>query len=117
MLEISEPARRLIGEAWRRGHVLVLSAPWRDYEWHAALVASWRRADDDLLADHVRVGVGEWIYLRSDLLPIVRRRRLRLERHSLAGLWAGIRVRDLDPQPVPITLDDGLWPRFRRPSG
>jgi hypothetical protein len=117
MLEISEPARRLIGEAWRRGRVLVVSAPWRDYRWPASPVALWRNAGDDLLADHVRVEAGEWIYLRADLVPLLRTRRYRLDLHSIAGLWPGISVRDLDPQPVAISFDDGLWPRIRRPDG
>lgn len=113
MLEISEPARRLIRDAWRRGQVLVVSAPWRDYVWTGSLCAAWRRLGDEAaLSGCTRVGDGDWVYLRSDLLPELRRRRLRLEWHSVLGLWRGIAVRDLDP--VPIMVEDaGLWPRVR----
>ncbi len=102
MLEITEPARQLIRHAWRRGEVLVVTAPWREYGWTGALVAAWRRLEDEVgLAGCIRVGDGEWVYLRADLLPIVRERRVRLERHSIFGLWKGIAVRDLEPVPVP----------------
>lgn len=115
MLEISEPARRLIGDAWRRGRVLVLGAPWTDYRWHGAVTATWRRMTDDLLADHVRIGDGEGtgMLLRSDLVGEVTRRHFRLEEHSIVGLWRGIVVRELGPAPAPIQIDDGLWPRVR----
>ncbi len=114
MLEITDPARQLIRQAWRRGHVLVVSAPWREYGWTGALVAAWRRIGDEVgLAGCIRVGDGEWVYLRSDLLPIVRERRVRLELHSILGIWKGIAVRDLEP--VPVASHDGrLWPWFRR---
>ena len=110
--EISEPARQLIRHAWRRGRVLVVSAPWREYGWTGALFARWRHLDDGPdLAGCIRVGDG--VYLRSDLVPDLRRRRIRLEHHSILGLWPGIAVRDLDP--VPVLRDDGrLWPRIRR---
>ncbi|HEX2883794.1 MAG TPA: hypothetical protein VHQ42_04400 [Candidatus Limnocylindria bacterium] len=114
MLEITEPARQLIREAWRRGHVLVVSAPWSEYGWSGALVAAWRSIGDEVgLAGCIRVGDGDWVYLRSDLLPVIRRRRVRLELHSILGFWKGIAVRDLEP--VAIVSDDGLrWPRPRR---
>lgn len=105
MFEITDPARQLIREAWRRGHVLVVSAPWREYGWTGSLVAAWRRLGDDVgLAGCIRVGDGEWVYLRSDLLPVVRDRRLRLELHSVLGFWKGIAVRELAP--VPIVVDE-----------
>lgn len=117
MLEITDPARRFIGDAWRRGRVLVISAPWRDYRWRTAMVALWRDAREDLLVDHVRVQADAEIYLRSDLVPLLRSHRYRLEVHSIAGLWPGIRIRPLDAQPVPIAFDEGLWPRIRRSGG
>jgi hypothetical protein len=105
VLEITDPARQLIRQAWRRGHVLVVSAPWREYGWTGALVAAWRRLGDEVgLAGCIRVGDTEWVYLRSDLLPIVRERHIRLEPHSILGLWKGIAVRELDP--VPIVIGD-----------
>jgi len=113
MFEITDAARQLIRQSWRRGQVLVVSAPWSEYEWSGALYAAWRRISDEVaLAGCIRVGDGDWVYLRSDLLPIIRGRRVRLEPHSVLGCWKGIAVRDLDPIPIPI--DDGLWPRFRR---
>lgn len=116
MIEISEPAGRFIRKAWRQGRVLVLSAPWRDYEWDAALVALWRDAhDDSLFVDHVRIDAGEAIYLRADLVPVLRSRSYRLDLHSIAGLWPGICVRPLDAQPLPIAFEEGLWPRIRGP--
>jgi hypothetical protein len=116
MIEISEPAGRFIRDAWRRGRVLVLSAPWREYAWQSALVALWRDAHDDaLLVDHVRVDAGEAIYLRTDLVPMLRAHRYRLDLHSIAGLWPGIRVHALDAEPVPIAFEEGLWPRIRGP--
>jgi hypothetical protein len=115
MIEISHSARQLIREAWRRGQVLVVSAPWREYGWNRLLTAGWRAIGDEReLAGCIRVGDGEWVYVRSDLLPHLRRRPLRLERHSILGLWPGIAVRELEPRPV--LVDDGrLWPRVVPP--
>lgn len=108
MLEITEPARQLIRSAFRRGRVLVIEAPWRGYAGTVALVARWIGAADDRgLADHVRVGDGDWVYLRADLTQIVRRERIVLERHSILGLWPGIAVRTLEPLPVPVERAPG----------
>lgn len=104
MLEITDPARQLIRSAFRHGRVLVIEAPWRGYAGTAALVARWIGAGDDrALTDHVRVGDGDWIYLRSDLTQLVHRQRIVLERHSLFGLWPGISVRTAEP--VPMLID------------
>ena len=106
MLEITDPARQLIRSAFRRGRVLVIEAPWRGYAGTVALVARWIGAGDDHeLADHVRVGDGDWIYLRSDLTHLVHRQRVVLERHSILGLWPGIAVRTTEP--IPIRVDRG----------
>lgn len=108
MLEITDPARQLIRSAFRRGRVLVIGAPWRGYAGTVALVARWIGAGDDRgLADHVRVGDGDWVYLRSDLTQLVRRQRIVLERHSILGLWPGIAVRTLEPIPIPADGDPG----------
>lgn len=108
MLEITDPARHLIRSAFRHGRVLVIEAPWRGYSGTVALVARWiGLADEGRLADHVRVGDGDWIYLRSDLTDLVRRQRIVLERHSLLGLWPGIAVRTLEPMPIPRDRDPG----------
>lgn len=116
MLEITEPARRVIRDAWRRGRVLVLEAPWRDYRPAIGLIGHWRDIDDDrALAGHMRVGDGEFVWLRPELLPVVRNRRIRIEPHSILGLWPGIAVRDLDPTPVFVIDRGGLWPRVRTP--
>ena len=99
-LEITDPARRLIHDAWRRGRVLVLTAPWPDYECAAPLVGLWRRATDHRALDgFVRAGDGA-VYVASSVLPRLRMRRLRLERHSLMGLWPGVAVRELEPVPA-----------------
>jgi hypothetical protein len=106
MLEITDPARQLIRSAFRRGRVLVIEAPWRGYAGTISLVARWiGAADDRELTDHVRIGDGDWIYLRSDLTPLVRRERIVLERHSILGLWPGIAVRTLEPVPIPVERD------------
>lgn len=106
MLEITEPARHLIRSAFRAGRVLVIEAPWRGYTGTVALVARWIGAGDAReLADHVRVGDGDWIYLRADLAPLVHRQRVVLERHSILGLWAGIAVRT--PEPIRIRVERG----------
>ena len=99
MIEISEAAGRLIDDAWRRGRILIIAAPWREYVFPPTFVALWRHADDEAtLADHVRLASAGAIYLRRDLLGQVRRRRLRLERHSFAGIWPGIAVHELPPR-------------------
>lgn len=106
MLEITEPARLLIRSAFRAGRVLVVEAPWRGYAGTVSLVARWIRAGDTgELSDHVRVGDGDWIYLRTDLAPLVHRHRIVLERHSILGLWPGIAVRTLEPVRIPIGSD------------
>ena len=108
MLEITDPARQLIRSAFRHGRVLVIEAPWRGYSGTVALVARWIGAGDDRgLADHVRVGDGDWVYLRSDLTQLVRRQRIVLERHSILGFWPGIAVRTLEPIPIPVERDAG----------
>lgn len=100
-LEITDPARRLIHDAWRSGRVLVLTAPWPDYACAAPLVGLWRRAaDDEALAGLIRAGDGGGVYLAPGLLPRLRARRVRLERHTLMGFWPGIAVRELGPVPV-----------------
>ena len=102
VLEITEPARHLIRAAFRHGRVLAIGAPWRGYAGTIALVARWiAAADERELGDHVRVGDGDWVYLRSDLVHLVRRQRVVLERHSILGLWPGIAVRTPAPGPVP----------------
>jgi hypothetical protein len=108
MLEITDPARQLIRSAFRRGRVLVIEAPWRGYAGTVALFARWIGAGDHrALAEHVRVGDGDWIYLRSDLTPLVHRQRIVLERHSILGLWPGIAVRALEPIPTPTDPGPG----------
>ena len=108
MLEITEPARDLIRSAFRAGRVLVIEAPWRGYAGTVALVARWIGAGDAReLADHVRIGDGDWIYVRTDLAPLVHRQRVVHERHSILGLWAGIAVRTLEPIPIPVERAPG----------
>lgn len=104
-LEITDQAGRLIHDAWRGGRVLVLTAPWQDYDCAAPLVGLWRRATDHGALDgFIRAGDGGAVYVASRLLPRLRARRLRLERHSVMGLWPGIAVRELKALPV----SDGL---------
>ena len=56
LIEISESAGRLITHAWRRGRILIIAAPWREYVFPPTFVALWRRAEDEALADHLRLG-------------------------------------------------------------
>lgn len=117
MLEISDPARSTMRDALRRGQVLVLEAPWGQYRPAIGLVGTWRQADDARgLGGYVRVGYGEYLWIRPELLPVLRRRRLRLERHTVLGLWPGIAVRDLDPSPLLVDERPGLWPRLVTPG-
>lgn len=98
MILITDAASRFIHDAWRRGRVLVIGAPWRQYRWNVLLVATWRRVDDERIhEDHVRLDGTNGLYVRADLVPHIRRRRLVLDHHSVAGLWPGITIRELEP--------------------
>lgn len=95
MLEVTDPARRLIDAAWRKGRVLALDAPWDSVPSLASTETSWRDASDRLgLAGHIavsdRIGAVP-IYVASDLIPVLRRGLTLVQRRAF-GIWPEIAV-------------------------